>query len=343
MNLNGLNYYNTTNHSINIGGWRFADPTSGVILGSLLGPVIGPNDFIILSANESIHNFYNIPVEVLVLNLPSLNNTGDILTFTDFNEQLIDSVAYSPNWGGSNGHSLERISSEAGSNDPLNWGTSNSIFKATPGIINSLTKKDFDIAVDEILFDPEFPLQGDTISISAKVKNLGNNTANFSLQLFEDTNLDSIPDLFLETLQNLLVISDDSQSLISITELKIFNQRKHFLLKQNFDSDQDTTNNKVYNTIEPGLPAQSIVINEIMYTPVGGEPEWIELFNRTNLTINLNGWTVNDVFTTPVTATIDEDVFIQPNSYLVLSRSTSIYDYHDYPFRSFCSFNSNIK
>ena len=89
---------------------------------------------------------------------------------------------------------------------------------------------------------------------------------------------------------------------------------------------QPTT--KLYKTIEPGLPAQSIVINEIMYTPVGGEPEWIELFNRTNLTINLNGWTVNDVFSTPVTATINQDVFIQPNSYLVLSRNISIYNYH---------------
>ena len=55
-----------------------------------------------------------------------------------------------------------------------------------------------------------FQLQGDTISISAKIKNLGNNDANFSLQLFEDTNLDSIPDLLLESLQNLFVASNDS-------------------------------------------------------------------------------------------------------------------------------------
>jgi hypothetical protein len=319
---------NTTNQSINLGGWRFADPTSGVILGPPLGPILGPHDFIILSANESIHNYYNIPVTVLVLNLPSLNNTGDILTLTDFNGELIDSVAYNPVWGGSNGHSLERVSSEAGSNDPSNWGTSNSIFKATPGSINSLTKKDFDVAVDEILFGPEFPLQGDTISVSAKIKNLGNNAANFSLQLFEDTNLDSIPDLFLEALQNLFVASDDSAIFDFNYKIDNLQSEKAYFVKADFLPDQDTTNNEAYNIIEPGLPSQSVVINEIMYTPVGGEPEWIELFNRTDLTINLKGWKIHDVFTTPVTVTVNQDVFIQPNSYLVFSRSAAIYDYH---------------
>ena len=79
-----------------------------------------------------------------------------------------------PDWGGNvGGKSLERISSDNTSTDPLNWGTSVSIYKATPGLINSITKKDFDISVSDILFDPEFPLQGDTVSISAKVINIG--------------------------------------------------------------------------------------------------------------------------------------------------------------------------
>ena len=320
--------YNNTNQSINLGGWRFADATSGVILGPPVGPVIKPNDFIILSASESIYNFYNIPVEVLVLNLPSLNNSGDILTLTDFNENLIDSVAYNPTWGGSNGHSLERVSSEAESNDPLNWGSSISVYKATPGVINSITQKDFDIAVSEILFNPQFPFEGDTVSISAKVKNPGLNNANFSLQLYEDTNLDSIPDLLVDELQNLFLTSEDSNTFSFNYSIENIQSRRGFFVNAVFLTDQDTSNNKIYKTIEPGIQPQSIVINEIMYSPLGGEPEWIELYNRTNEIINLNGWSVNDVYTAPTYAFIDEDVFIQPNSYLVLSRSIAIYNFH---------------
>ncbi len=237
-------------------------------------------------------------------------------------------MAYNPAWGGSNGHSLERVSSEEESNDSTNWGSSISIYKATPGLINSLTKKDFDIAVADILFDPEFPIQGDTISISSKIKNLGNNDANFSLLLFEDTNLDSIPDILVSSLQSLFIASNDSSVFNFSYSIENIQSERAFFVKAEFALDQDTTNNELYKSIEPGLPAQSVVINEVMYTPVGGEPEWIELFNKTNLTINLNGWTINDVFSTPVTATINQDLFIQPNSYLVLSRSTSIYDYH---------------
>ena len=104
---------------------------------------------------------------------------------------------YYPDWGGNvDGKSLERVSVERFSLDPTNWGTSINIFKATPGSINSITEKNFDIAVSNLLFNPQFPLEGDTVSVSAKVKNQGLNVANFSLQLFEDTNLDSIPDVF---------------------------------------------------------------------------------------------------------------------------------------------------
>ncbi len=320
--------YNNTSSPINLKKWKFSDASSTVTI-TTNDKIIPENDYIVLSRDSSILNFYNVGSEIIAFSLPALNNTGDAIVIKDSLGVIIDSLSFLPSWGGNTGgKSLERVSTEASSVDPANWGTSESIFKATPGLINSLTKKDFDIAVDEILFNPEFPLQGDTISISAKVKNLGNNAANFFLQLFEDTNLDSIPDLFLETLQNLFVASDDSVVFNFNYQIENLQSEKGYFVRAEFIPDQDTTNNEAYKIIEPGLPSQSVVINEIMYTPVGGEPEWIELFNKTNLTINLNGWTVNDVFSTPVTATINQDVFIQPNSYLVLSRNISIYNYH---------------
>ncbi|HEY6436494.1 MAG TPA: lamin tail domain-containing protein, partial [Ignavibacteriaceae bacterium] len=320
--------YNRTSAPINLKKWKFSDAASTVTITNN-DRIIPANDFIVLSRDSSILNFFNVGSEIIVLSLPALNNTGDAVVIKDSVGIIIDSLSFLPSWGGSaGGKSLERISTEVSSVIPSNWGTSQSILKATPGSINSLTKKDFDIAVDNILFNPEFPIQGDTVFVSAKIKNLGNNDANFFLQLFEDTNLDSIPELLLETLQNLFVASDDSSIFDFNYQIENLQSEKAYFVIAEFIPDQDTTNNEAYSTIEPGLPAQSIVINEIMYTPVGGEPEWIELYNKTNLTINLNGWTINDVFSTPITATINQDVFIQPNSYLVLSRSISIYDYH---------------
>ncbi|MGB5289297.1 MAG: lamin tail domain-containing protein [Ignavibacteriaceae bacterium] len=320
--------YNRTNSSINLRKWKFSDASSSVTITNI-DKFIPANGFIVLTADSSILNYFNVPSEIIKFSLPVMNNTGDALMIEDSIGVKIDSLYYFPDWGGNEGgRSLERVSVDRFSLDPTNWGTSVSIFRATPGAINSITQKDFDIAVSDLIFNPQFPLEGDTVSVSAKVKNPGLSDANFSLQLFEDTNLDSIPDLLVDNLQNLFLPAEDSSIYGFSYLIENIQSRRGFLVSAVFALDEDTTNNKVYNTIEPGIPPQSIVINEIMYSPLGGEPEWIELYNRTNEVINLNGWSINDVFTNPTFVFIEEDVFIEPNSYLVLSRTSDIYNFH---------------
>jgi hypothetical protein len=320
--------YNRTNSPINLKKWRLYDASSSARI-TATDKFIPAKSFIVLTADSSILNFYNIPSEIIKFSLPALNNTGDAVMIKDSLGIKVDSLYYLPDWGGNvGGRSLERISVDESSIDSTNWGTSVNIFRATPGSINSLSQKDFDVAVSEILFNPEYPIEGDTVSISAKVKNSGLNNANFSLQLYEDTNLDSVPDLLVDELYNLFLSSEDSNTFSFNYSIVNIQSRRGFFVNAVFPADQDTSNNKIYKTIEPGFQPKSIVINEIMYSPVGGEPEWIELYNRTNQIINLNGWSINDVFTNPSYAFIDDDVFIEPNSYLVLSRNNSIYDFH---------------
>jgi hypothetical protein len=89
--------------------------------------------------------------------------------------------------------SLERISVDGGSNDPLNWGTSVSISKATPGTINSITPKAYDLAIT--LFKPtsEFGIIGEQIELNVQVSNIGlNQSQNYDVKLFRDANADSI-------------------------------------------------------------------------------------------------------------------------------------------------------
>ncbi|GBD86322.1 hypothetical protein BMS3Abin03_00238 [bacterium BMS3Abin03] len=323
-----IELYNRTGSPLNLKKWKVADLSTNVTITGE-DKFIPANGFIVLTKDSSILNFYNVPSEIIKFNLPSLNNTGDAVVLTDSLGVLIDSVLYSPGWGGSSGgKSLERISVDAGSNDQDNWGTSNSPDKATPGRINSLTQKDFDIKAADILFTPPFPFKNDTVSISAEIMNVGLNSANFTIQLFEDTNLDSIPDVLLETTNSFNLSAGDSNVYQFDFQIQNIQSEKGFLINAVFAQDEDTTNNKLYGTIAPGVHSQSVVVNEIMYTPSGGEPEWIELYNNTNEQINLNGWSVTDLFTTPATATIDIDLILPPNSYAVLTKDISIINYH---------------
>ncbi len=320
--------YNRSLSPLNLKKWKLNDAASSVTITNN-NIFIPANSFIVLTADSSILSFYTVPSAIIKLSLPALNNTGDAVVIKDSLGVLIDSLYYLPVWGGNeNGRSLERISVDNSSIDSTNWGTSVNPNKATPGVKNSLTKKDFDVAAAEVVFNPEFPLRGDTVSVSAKVKNIGFNDANFSIQLFEDTDLDSLPDVLLATVQNLFLTSNDSSIFNLNYSINSLQNKRGFLINTVFSSDEDTTNNKFYKTIEPGFPPQSIVINEIMYAPAGGEPEWIEIYNRTSAVVNIKDWSINDILTTATSVTIEENVFIEPNSYLVLSRSSEIINFH---------------
>jgi hypothetical protein len=320
--------FNKTAEPLNIKNWKLFDAASSITI-TTEDVLIPANSFIVFTKDSSILNFYNVPSQIIKLNLPALNNSGDAVVINDSIGVLVDSLFYLPSWGGStDGRSLERISFDEASTDSLNWGTSINIYKATPGAVNSLTQKNFDLAVSDILFAPPLPLRADSVSVSAKVKNIGLNSASFSLQLFEDTNLDSLPDILINTIGSLTLSAGDSNNYSFNFLIENLQFKKGFLVNAVFNLDEDTTNNKLYKTIAPGFPPKSIVINEIMYGPFGGEPEWIELFNNTNEEINLLNWSITDIITTPATVIIEDNILIPPNSFIVLTKDAAILNYH---------------
>jgi len=322
-----IELYNRSNKLIDLKNYQLADNSDTVnfVLNSL---IINPFEYVVFSDDTSIFNYYNISSPVVISNLPALNNSGDKIILLDSLNRTIDSLKYLSSWGGSNGNSLERIDADISSIDSTNWKTSISIFGATPGYINSVTQKDFDIAVRDIIFSPAFPFDSDTISISAKIINPGLNPAAFTLQIFEDINLDSIPDILIETSSIFNLSPGDSNIYQLNHQIENILNKHGFSVIAQFSEDEDTTNNYFYKTVAPGFPPQSIVVNEILYAPAGGEPEWLELYNNTTETINLNGWSISDIFTTPVQVFIDVDLLILPSSYLLITKNLSVSNFH---------------
>jgi hypothetical protein len=280
-----IEIYNRSSKTIDLKNYQITDAadTIKIITQSTL---LNPNEFFVIAKDSSISDFYNINSGITISSFPTLNNTDDKVIFLDSLNRVIDSLRYFSNWGGSNNKSLERIDNNLSSTDSTNWKTSTSIFNATPGTFNSVTQKDYDLLADSILFTPKFPFVGDDANISAFIKNIVNNSAQFSINLYEDTNLDSIPDFFIESISNLNLAVNDSSVYQFIHTIQSIQDKKGFYIKVFFDQDQDTTNNYFYKTIEPGFPNHTIVVNEIMFAPQGGEPEWIELFNNSDMEIN---------------------------------------------------------
>ena len=79
----------------------------------------------------------------------------------------------------------------------------------------------------------------------------------------------------------------------------------------------DDTTSCIWNT------HGSIVLNEIMYSPAPGEPEWVEIVNRSGNPIQLSGWTFEDSRNQVVFC--DDTLFLQPDSFAVIVSDSSMF------------------
>lgn len=329
--------YNRSSTSYLIKDWKISDASSSSTI-TTESIYIRPEEYIVIASTGDIENFYDIESRLIISGLPALNNTGDKVALSDFNSDVVDSLTYLPSWGGASGKSLERINFDKPSTDSTNWGNSISPFNATPGSINSITQKTHDIGIENVSFAPSPAVDGDDITISVSTKNFGLQSAsNYLINFYWDQNQDSVA-------QTNERIEGESQSLapgdsgiVQFQFLNVTEGKYYFIFKVNYGDDEYEFNNTYYAVLTVGgkpLPYNSIVINEIMYTPQDDEPEWIELFNRSDNTVNIKRWHISDA-TASVTITND-DLIIDPNSFLVIADNENISDYYDFsiPFIS---------
>jgi hypothetical protein len=265
-----------------------------------------------------------------VLALPSLNNDVDGVVLKDSRAVEIDSVLYTFEWGGTNGHSLERVSVDANSNLQTNWASSLDIEQSTPGRINSITPKQFDLSVAEMSFNPRFPVPDDDVFVSAIVRNNGSSPANnFNVEFYIDTDSNNVVDQLLSREVSLGLASGDSANVSSTIPIENISSKTLTAVRIVYVDDEDTLNNYFEKSVEPGFPAKIVLINEVMYNPADSEPEWIEVVNVSSEEINIKNWSVSDVLSTPTKSFItNEDVFLQPEEYLVIAKDTSFNSAH---------------
>ena len=210
-----------------------------------------------------------------------------------------------------------------------NWGSSEDIEQSTPGRINSITPKQFDLSIAEMNFNPRFPINGDNVFISAKIKNNGSSSANnFSVEFYLDTDSNNVVDLLLSSQTGLNLLSGDSANIISLFPIQNLQNKILTAVRVVYTEDEDTLNNYFEKSVEPGFPENVIVINEVMYNPADGEPEWFELINISGDSINLKNWSISDVITPAEGFISVEDFYLQHQEFLVIAKDVSFFSYH---------------
>lgn len=330
-----IELYNESSLPVNLTGWTLSDGEgTDTLTGLEMGLTAGPRQYILILdpdyfEDESITYDALIPESALVITIIGStfgsrglsNSSSETVSIMQSNGNVVAMHSYDIET--SAGHSTEKYLMNGG-DSAENWGQSLSIH-GTPGARNSITPPDYDLAIEQIEASPQHPNPNEEFTISITVANHGLNPASDSLFLFEMTNqYDSLGTALASWLSPLLSYGD---SAVFTSSLHMGEQSAGYYRASLKTSDDISENNTAFLTVGASAGAGSIVINEIMFQPLAGRSEWIELYNCSPASIVLDGWFFSDGSGLadsskrfPIQSTI-----MDSNSYMLLAADSSVF------------------
>lgn len=318
--------YNAGPGEVDLYQWGLGDASSGPRpfgLPRLLAPEGG---FVLVAADSSLRFQYGVlPAPLLtVRGWALLNNDHDEVRVYDPAGAVIDSVHYYGRWGMRTGVSLERIRYEWGSQDSSNWRLSTAPEGATPGRENSVSPLPVDVAVDaaNLSFFPERPRVGETVVMEAEVCNVGREAGDqVRVEFFWDANRDTILELG-ERLGEPVAMGRLEPDACRSAALEWQDPPSGVLrigVLVTCAGDLNAANNSAGAELVVGFPRGVLVINEIMYSPLSGSGEWVELYNRSDAAVSLERWWFSDAEGVKRQTMANVPVLVPPRGFALVS------------------------
>jgi hypothetical protein len=326
--------------TFDISGWQFSDSTgTDYILPANGNSKLAPRSYAVILdgsyfGNSSVYDSI-IPPQVLLLKISNnaFGNSGlansypEYLSITDSSGDTLTTYRYSID--NAPGFSDEKIILDS-ANVFTNW--SNSLVEGgTPGTINSVSLRYYDVGVDEASLDiPVLLFENDSILLNLTIYNKGTQPIQDSVlvSLYSDRNYNQIYDAndikILDTSVYLNLISTNSFETITAQWEKLQAGEHNLILQVHWASDENADNDIFSWNITVVTRKNTLHINEIKFLNITDEPEWIEIYNSGDEPVFLKGWGIADPTDT---AYVDSSVFIHSEQYKILTED-SLYNYY---------------
>ncbi len=320
--------YNTTDSAIILTDWIFASATTRAILPKVAIPA---HDYLILCRAQDTLLFQGYGRVVGLSPWPTLTNSGTTLSLYSKDERVIDRVSYTDKWykdskkqGG--GWSLERSNPYDHCILDQNWKASNDLSGGTPGMQNSNFSED----LLELHIIQQERLNDTTIRLRFN-KRLD------SMLLIHETKLKYSDRLISEWNDLEVDFEMKDETTIELTMTKdVLSPGKqiHFKLI-NIKSCSDIIPEVEFSIFSPHplLPGE-ILINEILFNPFEGGVDFVEIYNFSQKTFDLNTIFLANLNTQGQRANLrrisETSKPFLPESYLALTIDPSIVRSH-YP------------
>jgi hypothetical protein len=326
--------YNPGTGAVDLHDWSIADAltTSGKRI-TVSSVSIRAGEHAVLTGDSAalLRARPDIPSRVLsVPGFPSLNNSGDMVRLFNSSGRQIDSVAYQPVWGGGVSLSLERIDPEGPSMAAANWATCVDSSGATPGRPNSTRIRDKDVRAGRLMVtsDP----QGGRVTVRALVYNAGRRPVErCTVHVFDNVRHDSTAtadELAISIEQGDPISPGDSAWCEGV--LPGLALGKHLLVAfVEYGPDERPANNRSVTEAYIPIPAGALCINEILFAPLPGMCEYVELVNVSGNTVDLWDCCIGDR-PTP-SGSVNRWVLssaprrLQPDQFFVLASDSTIF------------------
>ncbi|MCF7797258.1 MAG: lamin tail domain-containing protein [Lentisphaeria bacterium] len=241
---------------------------------------------------------------------PGFGNSADEIRIVDRTGETIDSLTYSSDWALNQGKSIERIWPDSASTTISNWRQHPEI--GTPCQLNISTPLPVDLALTAVQFDTTTLVVDAVSPITFQITNLGYETSSGGKLWVQVNDASSTP---LEA--DLPIIQPDSTISVS-TEFRWPRPgMATFTAWLEVTADPNSTNDSLMTSVFIAHSEPPLLLTEFMYLPAGTDPEWVEIYNRSTDTIQINGWEIADA-TAFVTLSADSAIFIPPEDYFVI-------------------------
>ncbi len=270
-----IELFNAGNSTINLAGWRIVVGTTSRTLPDAW---LDPGEFVIVcnaAASEALMQWGRRAV----ISLPALRNTGNRIALYTIEGDVADVVNYSDKWYSDNkkkegGWALERIDPFRNCGEAANWTASRDEKGGTPGAVNSVFARNNDSTPPEIIWAGATSVNTAEIYFSEPMDTL-------LLRQSDNYSLAGLPGEPGET----VVRGENSVILRWNLPLQI---NKTFTL--NLRNLTDACGNQLQEKsvriqwveLEPG----DVVVNEILFNPLQGGVDFVELHNRSQKRID---------------------------------------------------------
>ena len=270
----------TTDKTFDLTGWFYSDGSDDYTLPTATLP---PGGYVIITSAANVPALAVFGTTVAPSGSVSLTNTTDPITIKDPGGTTIDAVTYSDNWyndaiksGG--GWTLERIDPTTPCSSAANWTASNDALGGTPGEQNSVFAIVPDVTAPVLVSvfvnnDTQIEL---LFSEAMSVLGLAGGNYQFVPALSVDLTIPIAENRVQITFATALVVGQ----LYTVTVTGVTDCVGNAIT---------TSNTLTFALPELALPGD-VVINEVLYDPVGSGSDFVELYNRSNKVLSLAGW-----------------------------------------------------